>query len=140
MAAVGHSALEQYSSATSRVLSTVDKTADFWTQGAQTLTDRLPGLPQIDLIPAVERDFDFVQGTEGINRRLTIKWVGAAGTPSEMARDRPSRPVTSCDKAESVGEIVRERRRRPSGPPASRPTRSGHARTASPSASRRPRG
>ena len=117
MAAVGHSALGQYSSATSRVLSTVDKTADFWMQGAQTLTDRLPGLPQIDLIPAVERDFDFVQGTVGINRRLTIKWVGAAGTPSEMARDRPSRPVTSCDKAESVGEIVRERRRRPSGPP-----------------------
>jgi len=29
----------------------VDKTADFWTQGARTLTDRLPGLPQIDLIP-----------------------------------------------------------------------------------------
>jgi hypothetical protein len=84
VAAVGHSALGQYSSATSRVLSTVDKTADFWTQGAQTLTDRLPGLPQIDLIPAVERDFDFVQGTVGINRRLTIKWVGAAGTPSEM--------------------------------------------------------
>jgi hypothetical protein len=50
VAAVGHSALGQYSSATSRVLSTVDKTADFWTQGAQTLTDRLPGLPQIDLI------------------------------------------------------------------------------------------
>jgi hypothetical protein len=76
VAAVGHSALGQYSSATSRVLSTVDKTADFWTQGAQTLTDRLPGLPQIDLIPAVERDFDFVQGTVGINRRLTIKWAG----------------------------------------------------------------
>jgi hypothetical protein len=136
VAAVGHSALRQYSSATSRALSTVDKTADFWTRGAQTLTDRLPGLQQIDLIPAVERDFNFVQGTVGINRRLTIKWVGAAGTPSEMARDRPSRQVTSCDKAESAGEIVRERRRRPSGPPASRPTRSGHARPASPSAGR----
>ena len=43
----------QYSSATSRARSAVDKTADFWTQGARTLTDRLPGLPQIDLIPAV---------------------------------------------------------------------------------------
>ena len=45
----------QYSSATSRARSAVDKTADFWAQGARTLTDRLPGLPQIDLIPAVER-------------------------------------------------------------------------------------
>jgi hypothetical protein len=126
----------QYSSATSRARSAVDKTADFWAQGARTLTDRLPGLPQIDLIPAVERYFDLVQQTVDINRRVTIKWAGAAGTPSEMARDRPSRPVTSCDKAESVGEIVRERRRRPSGPPASRPTRSGHARPASPSAGR----
>jgi hypothetical protein len=62
VAAVGHSALGQYSSATSRALSTVDKTADFWTQSAQTLTDRLPGLSQIDLVPAVERYFDFVQG------------------------------------------------------------------------------
>ena len=86
MAAVGHSALGQYSSATSRVLSTVDKTADFWTQGAQTLTDRLPRLPQIDLIPAVERYFDSVQGTVGINRGLTIKWVGAAGNLVRQGR------------------------------------------------------
>ena len=53
----------------------MDKTADFWTQGAQTLTIGFR-LPQINLIPAVERDFDFMQGTVGINRRLTIKWVG----------------------------------------------------------------
>jgi hypothetical protein len=77
----------------------VDKTADFWTQGARTLTDRLPGLPQIDLIPAVERYFDFVQGTAEINRRLTIKLAGAAGTLSEMVRDR----------AESAGSLAREK-------------------------------
>ena len=89
----------QHRSAASRARSAVDKTADFWTQGARTLTDRLPGLPQIDLIPAVERYFDFVQGTVDINRRLTIKWLGAAGTLSEMARDR----------AESAGNVVREK-------------------------------
>lgn len=93
------STTRQYSSATSRARSAVDKTADFWTQGARTLTDRLPGLPQIDLIPAVERYFDFVRGTVEINRRLTIKLAGAAGTLSEMARDR----------AESAGDIVRDK-------------------------------
>jgi hypothetical protein len=77
----------------------VDKTAHFWTQGARTLTRRLPGLPQIDLIPAVERYFDFVQGTVDINRYLTIKWLGAAGTLSEMIRDR----------AESAGNLVRDK-------------------------------
>jgi hypothetical protein len=89
----------QYSSATSRARSAVDKTADFWTQGARTLTSRLPGLPQIDLIPAVERYFDFVQGTVDINRYLTIKLAGAAGTLSEMVRDR----------AESAGNLVRDK-------------------------------
>ena len=69
MDAVGHSALRQYSSATGRALSAVDKTTDFWTQGAQTLTDRLPGLPQIDLIPAVERYFDFVQAHDKARER-----------------------------------------------------------------------
>ncbi len=89
----------QYSSATSRARSAVDKTADFWAQGARTLTDRLPRLPQIDLIPAVERYFDLVQQTVDINRRVTIKWAGAAGTLSEMIRDR----------AESAGSLVREK-------------------------------
>ena len=100
----------QYSSAASRARSAVDKTADFWTQGARSLTDRLPGLPQIDLIPAVERYFDFVQGTVDINRRLTIKWVGAAGTLSEMVRDRAESAGNLVrEKAESAGEIVRDK-------------------------------
>jgi hypothetical protein len=100
----------QYSSATSRARSAVDKTADFWTQGARTLTSRLPGLPQIDLIPAVERYFDFVQGTVDINRRLTIKWVEAAGTISEMVRDRAESTGNLVrQKAESAGDIVRDK-------------------------------
>ena len=40
-----------------------------------------------------------MQGTVGINRRLTIKLAGVAGTLSEMARDR----------AESAGNVVREK-------------------------------
>jgi hypothetical protein len=102
----------QYSSATSRARSAVDKTADFWTQGARTLTGRLPGLPQIDLIPAVERCFDVVQGTVDINRRLAIKLVGAAGTLSEMVRDRAeSAERTAREQAEQAEkEQAREAR------------------------------
>ena len=100
----------QYSSATSRARSAVDKTADFWAQGARTLTDRLPGLPQIDLIPAVERYFDLVQQTVDINRRLTIKLAGAAGTLSEMIRDRAESAGNLVrEKAESAGDIVRDK-------------------------------
>ena len=102
----------RYSSATSRARSAVDKTADFWTQGARTLTGRLPGLPQIDLIPAVERCFDVVQGTVDINRRLAIKLVGAAGTLSEMVRDRAeSAEWTAREQAEQAEkEQAREAR------------------------------
>ena len=100
----------QYSSATSRARSAVDKTADFWAQGARTLTDRLPGLPQIDLIPAVERYFDVVQQTVDINRRLTIKLAEAAGSLSEMVRDRAESAGNLVrDKAESAGDLVRDK-------------------------------
>jgi hypothetical protein len=100
----------QYSSATSRARSAVDKTADFWAQGARTLTDRLPGLPQIDLIPAVERYFDLVQQTVDINRRLTIKWAETAGTLSDMVRDRTESAGNLVrEKAESAGDIVRDK-------------------------------
>ena len=100
----------QYSSATSRARSAVDKTADFWAQGARTLTDRLPGLPQIDLIPAVERYFDLVQQTVDINRRVTIKWAEAAGTLSEMVRNRAESAGNLVrEKAESAGDIVRDK-------------------------------
>jgi len=100
----------QYSSATSRARSAVDKTADFWAQGARTLTDRLPGLPQIDLIPAVERYFDVVQQTVDINRRLTIKLAEAAGSLSEMVRDRAESAGSLVrEKAESASDIVRDK-------------------------------
>jgi uncharacterized membrane-anchored protein YhcB (DUF1043 family) len=88
----------QYSAAASQARSAVDKTADFWTQGARTLSGWLPGLPQIDLIPAVERYFDFVQRTVDINRHLTVQWAEAAGALSGMVREQ----------AESASNLVRE--------------------------------
>jgi hypothetical protein len=89
----------QYSAAASHARNAVDKTADVWTEGARTVTDRLPGLPQLDLVPAVERYFDLVQRTVDINRRLAVRWAEAAGTMSGVARE----------KAESAGDVMREK-------------------------------
>jgi hypothetical protein len=93
------STTERYRAAASQSASTVEKIADFWTQGSQRLTDRmLPGLPQVDLVPMVERYFEFVQRTVDISRDLTLKWAQAAGTLSGAAREQ----------AETVGGLVRE--------------------------------
>ncbi len=89
----------QYSAAASHARNVVDKTADVWTEGARTVTGRLFGLPQVDLVPAVERYFDLVQRTVDINRRLAVRWAEAAATLSGAVRE----------KAESAGDIVREK-------------------------------
>jgi flagellar biosynthesis GTPase FlhF len=89
----------QYSAAASQARNAVDKTADVWTEGARTVTGRLFGLPQVDLVPAVERYFDLVQRTVDINRRLAVRWAEAAATLSGAVRE----------KAESAGDIVREK-------------------------------
>jgi flagellar biosynthesis GTPase FlhF len=89
----------QYSAAASQARNAVDKTADVWTEGARAVTGRLFGLPQVDLVPAVERYFDLVQRTVDINRRLAVRWAEAAGTLSGAVRE----------KAESAGDVVRER-------------------------------
>jgi hypothetical protein len=94
-----NSMTRQYSAAASHARNAVDKTADAWTEGARTVTGRLFGLPQVDLVPAVERYFDLVQRTVDINRRLAVRWAEAAGTLSGVVRE----------KAESAGDIVRER-------------------------------
>jgi hypothetical protein len=74
------STTERYRAAANQSASTVEKITDFWTQGAQKLTDRMvPGLPQVDLVPVVERYFEFVQRTVDISRDLTIKWAESAG-------------------------------------------------------------
>ena len=102
---------ERYRAAAGQSASTVEKMADFWTQGSKKLTDYMPaGLPQVDLVPFVERYFEFVQRTVDISRDLTIKWAEAAGTLSEMVRDRAESAGTLVrDKAESAGDIVRDK-------------------------------
>jgi hypothetical protein len=93
------STTERYRAAASQSASTVEKVADFWTQGSKKLTDYMPaGLPQVDLVPMVERYFEFVQRMVDINRDLTIKWAESAGMLSGVVREQ----------AESVGGLVRE--------------------------------
>jgi hypothetical protein len=99
----------QYSTAASHARNAVDKTADLWTEGARTVTGRLPRLPQVDLVPAVERYFDLVQRTVDINRRLAVRWAEVAGTLSGVVREKAaSAGDVVRDKAEAAGDIARE--------------------------------
>jgi len=93
------STTERYRAAVSKSASTAEKVADFWAQGTQRLSDyMLPGLPQVNLVPIVERYFEFVQRTVDISRDLTLKWAESAGTLSGVVRDQ----------AESVGGLARK--------------------------------
>lgn len=97
------STTERHRAAASQSASTVEKIADLWTQGAQQLTGRvLPGLPQVNLVPIVERYFEFVQRTVDISRDFTLKWAEAAGTLSGAVREQ-------AEQAEK--ELAREARR-----------------------------
>jgi flagellar biosynthesis GTPase FlhF len=99
----------QYTTAASHARNAVDKTADAWTEGARTVTDRLPGLPQLDLVPAVERYFDLVQRTVDINRRLAVRWAEAAASLSGAVREKAgSAGDVMREKAEAAGDIARE--------------------------------
>jgi hypothetical protein len=89
----------QYRAAAGRGRNAAEKTAGFWTRGARTATDLVPGLPRIDLVPAVERYFELVQRTVDINRRLAVKCAEALGTLSGVVREN----------AESAGDLVREK-------------------------------
>ena len=136
------STTQRYRAAASQSASTAEKIADFWTQGSQRLSDyMLPGLPQVNLVPVVERYFEFVQRTVDISRDLTIKWAEAAGTLSGAVREQAeSVGGLVRGQAESAREFVHEQAGRPAareqaGRP-SRPKRSWPARLARPSASR----
>ncbi len=137
------STTERYRAAASQSASTVEKIADFWTQGSKKLTDYMPaGLPQVDLVPFVERYFEFVQRTVDISRDLTIKWAESAGMLSGVVREQ-AESVSGLvrEQAESTRDFAHEQAR-PSGPPASRPNwlsrprRRWSARLARPSVSR----
>jgi SAP domain len=104
------STTERYHAAASQSAGTVEKIADFWTQGSQKLNDYLPAsLPQVDLVPVVERYFELVQRTVDMSRDLTLRWAEAAGTLSGVVREQ-AESVT--DKAEQAGkDLAREARK-----------------------------
>ena len=88
----------QYRAAAGRARNAAEKTADFWTQGARTVTDLVPGLPRVDLVPAVERYFELVQRMVDINRHLAVRCAEAVGALSGVVRE----------KAEAAGDLTRE--------------------------------
>ena len=99
----------QHSVAASHARTAAEKTADYWTQGARTVTDLLPGLPQVDLLPAVERYFELVQQMVDINRHLAVRWAEAVGTLSGVARENAEAAGDLVrEKAEAAGDLVRE--------------------------------
>jgi flagellar biosynthesis GTPase FlhF len=99
----------QYSAAASHARNAVEKTADVWTDGARAVTSRIFGLPQVDLVPAVERYFDLVQRTVDINRRLAVRRAEAAATLSGAGREKTeSAGDVVREKAEAAGDIARE--------------------------------
>lgn len=89
----------QYKATAGRARNAGGKTADFWTRGARAATDLVPGVPRVDLVPAVERYFALVQRTVDINRHLAVRCAEAVGTLSGVVRG----------KAESTGDLVREK-------------------------------
>jgi hypothetical protein len=89
----------QYRAAAGRARNAAEKTADFWTRGARAATDLVPGVPRVDLVPAVERYFALVQRTVDINRHLAVRCAEAVGTLSGVVRG----------KAESTGDLLREK-------------------------------
>jgi SAP domain len=87
-----------------------EKAAGSWTQGVRRLTAFVPAVPEVDLVPAVERYFDFVQRAVDINRSVTVRWAQAAGTLTGKAREQAeSARRAAGQRAESVGDVVRER-------------------------------
>jgi len=111
------STTEQYSAAASQATRTAEQITDFWTQAVRTLSyPMLPGLPQADLIPAVEHYFTFVHQTVDISRELTLKWVEAGSMLSDAVRDQAESTrglvQEQAEKAERAGkELAGETRK-----------------------------
>jgi hypothetical protein len=88
----------------------VERTADIWAQGARTLTGILPGIPQFDLVPAVERYFDFVQRSVDVNRDFALRWARAASSVSGTVHDQAETAKQAVrEKAEDASETAKER-------------------------------
>ena len=90
----------QHSAAASQASGVAERALGSWVQGVGKLADRFPVLlPQVDLITAVERYFDFLQRAMEMNRSIAVQWAVAVSMLSGVARKR----------AESAGEVVRAR-------------------------------
>jgi SAP domain len=99
----------QYSAVASQASEAVEKAADSWVQGVRKVADRFPALPQVDLVPAVERYFDFVQRALDLNRGITLRWAQAVNTLSGAVREQAeSAGQVARERAESVGDVARE--------------------------------
>ena len=100
----------QYSAVASQASEAVERAADSWAQGVRKLAERLPAPPQVDLVPAVERYFGYVQRAVDLNRGITIKWAQAADTLSGMVRAQAQSAGHAVqERAESAAVVVRER-------------------------------
>ena len=100
----------QYSAVAGHASEAVEKAADSWAQGVRKMAERFPVLPQVDLVPAVERYFDFVQRAVDMNRGVTLRWAQAAGTLSGAVREQArSAGKVAQERAESAAVVVRER-------------------------------
>jgi hypothetical protein len=99
----------QYRAAAGRARNAARKTADFWTRGARAATDLVPGVPRVDLVPAVERYFERVQRTVDINRHLAVRCAEAVGTLSGVVREK-AEPTGDLlhEKAEAADNVMRE--------------------------------
>ncbi|MGD0240249.1 MAG: SAP domain-containing protein [Streptosporangiaceae bacterium] len=90
----------QYSETASRASGAAERAVERWEQRVGKVTDRFPALvPRVDLVPAVEHYFDFVQRAVDMNRDIAVRWARAVGTVSGTARER----------AESAGEVEAHR-------------------------------
>ena len=136
------STTERYRAAASQSASTVEKIADFWTQGSKKLTDYCLRACR-GAWSRCRRYFEFVQRMVDINRDLTIMWAESAGMLSGVVREQAeSVGGLVREQAESARDFVHQQAGRPSRPPASRPNwpsrprRNWPARLARPSVSR----
>lgn len=101
----------QYRETATRASGVAERAAERWEQRVGKLADRFPALvPQVDLVPAVEHYFDFVQRAVDMNRSIAVRWAQAVRSASGAAREQAESAGKSVRKqAESAGEIVRER-------------------------------
>jgi hypothetical protein len=101
---------EQYGASASRAASEVEYFADFWSLAVRTMSNQMfPGVAQVDLAPAVQRYFEFVQRTVDISRDFTLKWAEANGVLAGAFREQADAVADLArTQAESTRDLVHE--------------------------------